>query len=112
MATTSIPSRLTFSGAIRPGNVIEARWIAGHPMETGFGMDPNGQRVLRNVITSIRISLNERLILEVEPGTGISANPYFAFSLVVPASGGSVSVEWIDDAGQRGNVRQTLLLEP
>ena len=39
-----IPSRLTLVGPIRAGAMVEARWIAGHPMETGFGVDPNGQR--------------------------------------------------------------------
>lgn len=107
-----IPSRLSFAGSIRPGNTIEARWIAGHPMETGFRVDEAGQRVLRNVITNIRVSLNGRLILDVEPGTGISANPYLAFSLTVPRDGGTVAVEWIDDAGRRGNVQQDLPLEP
>ncbi len=107
-----IPSRLTLVGPIRAGATVEARWIAGHPMETGFGVDPNGQRVLRNVITSIRVTLNGRLILEAEPGTGISANPYIAFSLVVPKDGGTLAVEWIDDAGRRGNVQQILQLEP
>jgi len=107
-----IPSRLTFVGTIRPGNTIEVRWITGHPMETGFGVDPSGQRVLRNVITSIRVTLDGRLLLEAEPGTGISANPFLAFSLVVPPAGGTLAVEWIDDAGRRGNVAKTLMLEP
>jgi sulfur-oxidizing protein SoxZ len=111
MATTSIPSRLTFAGAVRPGNTIEARWIAGHPMETGFRIDDSGQRILRNVITQVRVFLDNRLIIELEPGTGMSANPYLAFSLTVPVQGGSVRVEWLDDAGQRGSVQQLLLLE-
>lgn len=109
---TPIPSRLSFAGAIRPGNTIEARWIVGHPMETGFRMDDAGQRVTRNVITIIRVLLNGKLILDVEPGTGLSANPYLAFPLLVPADGGVVAVEWIDDAGRRGSVQQVLQLEP
>lgn len=108
---TQIPSRLTFAGNIRPGNTIEARWIVGHPMETGFRVDDSGQRVLRNVITQISVLLNGKLILDMEPGTGISANPYVAFPITVPAQGGTVTVEWLDDAGQRGSVQQLLLLE-
>jgi sulfur-oxidizing protein SoxZ len=108
---TQIPSRLTFAGNIRPGNTIEARWIVGHPMETGFRVDDSGQRVLRNVITQISVLLNGKLVLDMEPGTGISANPYVAFPITVPAQGGTVTVEWLDDAGQRGSVQQLLLLE-
>ena len=110
MATT-IPSRLTFSGAIRPGNTVQARWIAGHPMETGFRIDDSGRRIQRNVITQVRVLVNDRLVLELEPGTGMSANHYLAFPVAVPLTGGSVRVEWLDDAGQRGSVQQRLLLD-
>jgi sulfur-oxidizing protein SoxZ len=111
MATTTIPSRLTFIGAIRPGNTIEARWIVGHSMETGFRVDDSGQRIPRNVITRVRFFVNGKLTLELEPGTGMSANPYLAFALTVPVNGGRVRVEWLDDAGQQGSVQQLLLLE-
>jgi sulfur-oxidizing protein SoxZ len=108
---TQIPSRLTFVGAIRPGNTIEARWIVGHPMETGFRVDDSGVPVKRNVITQIRVTLNGKLILDMEPGTGISSNPFVAFPVTVPAEGGSVAVDWLDDAGARGSVQSILLLE-
>jgi sulfur-oxidizing protein SoxZ len=108
---TQIPSRLTFVGAIRPGNTVEARWIVGHPMETGFRVDDSGVPVRRNVITQIRVTLNGRLILEMEPGTGISSNPFVSFPVTVPADGGTVAVDWLDDAGARGSVQQLLLLE-
>lgn len=108
---TDIPSRLTFVGAIRPGNTIEARWIVGHPMETGFRVDDSGHRILRNVITQVRVLVNGKLTLELEPGTGMSANPYLAFPVTVPLNGGSVRVEWLDDAGQRGSVQQLLVLK-
>ena len=107
MATLDIPSRLSFVGTVRPGNTIEARWIVGHPMETGFRVDDAGQRITRNVITQVRVLVNDKLVLDVEPGTGMSANPYLAFPIVVPADGGTVTVEWLDDAGRRGHVRQS-----
>ena len=108
---TEVLSRLTFVGTIRPGNTITARWIAGHPMETGFRLDDSGRNIRRNVITVIRVLLNGKLILDVEPGTGLSANPYLELPLVVPEGGGTVSVEWLDDAGRRGSVQQLLLVK-
>jgi sulfur-oxidizing protein SoxZ len=108
---TQILSRLSFVGAIRPGNTIEARWIAGHPMESGFRVDDSGNRVPRNIITQVRVLLNGRLILDMEPGTGLTANPYLAFALTVPPEGGTVAVEWLDDTGNRGRAQQLLLLE-
>ena len=108
---TQIPSRLTFTGNMRPGSTIEARWIVGHPMETGFRVDDAGRRILRNVITQVRVSVNGKPILDLEPGTGMAANPFLAFPITIPEQGGSVTVEWLDDAGQRGSVQQLLLLE-
>lgn len=108
---TQIPSRLSFTGHIRAGNTVEARWIVGHPMETGFRVDDSGRPVKRNVITQIRVTLNGKPYLDMEPGTGISSNPYVAFPVTVPPEGGTVAVEWLDDAGNRGNVQQLLLLE-
>ena len=110
MATQS-PSRLTFIGPVRAGNTVEARWIVGHPMESGFRVDDSGQRIARNIVTQVRVLLNGRLILDVEPGTGLAANPYLAFPVLVPAEGGTVVVEWLDDTGNRGSTQQLLLLE-
>lgn len=108
---TQYPSRLSFAGAIRPGNTIEARWIVGHPMETGFRLDDSGRRIERNVITQVRVLLAGKLILDIETGSGMSANPYLAFPVQVPADGGTLSVQWQDDAGRRGSVQQLLLIE-
>ena len=80
-------------------------------METGFRVDDSGRRILRNVITLVRVTVNGKPVLDLEPGTGMAANPYLAFPIVVPAQGGNVTVDWLDDAGQRGSVQQPLLLE-
>lgn len=111
MATLPVPSRLSIAGRARAGQMVELRWIAGHPMESGFRVGDTGQPIPRHMITRIRVLLNGRLLLEAEPGTGMAANPYLAFPLLVPADGGTVTVEWIDDAGQRGSVQQVLLVE-
>ena len=53
----------------------------------------------------------EGAIVSMEPGTGLSANPYFAFPLTVPAGGGMLTIEWRDDHGRSGRVQQALPLE-
>ncbi|MFZ2736679.1 MAG: thiosulfate oxidation carrier complex protein SoxZ [Burkholderiaceae bacterium] len=110
--TTPIPSRLSFAGKVSAGNTIEVRWIAGHAMESGFRLNDAGQPIPRNIINQVRVSLNDKLILEAKTGTGLSAHPYLAFSLLVPPQGGTVSVQWVDDLGQRGQVQQQLRLIP
>lgn len=84
MATVQVPSRLSFAGPLRAGQTVEARWIAGHPMETGFRLDDSGRPIQRNVITQVRVLLNGQMILDIEPGTGMSANPYLAFPVTDP----------------------------
>lgn len=107
-----IRSRLTLTGTMRAGSVIEARWIIGHVMETGFRLDDSGQRIPRNIITRVTVSVNGRRVLDMEPGTGLSSPPYLAFPLVVPAQGGHVTVDWQDDKGNAGSVRQALVPTP
>jgi hypothetical protein len=105
-------SRLSFSGALRPGRTVEARWICNHPMETGFRVDDAGQRIARHLITQVQCHLNGELILHATPGTGWSSPAYLAFSLVVPVQGGTLAVSWLDDQGAQGRVEQRLVLLP
>lgn len=109
---TLIPSRLSIVGALRAGNMVEVRWISGHPMETGFRVDDGNRRILRHLITQIRVLLDGQLVMELEPGSGMSANPYFAFDFEVPAKGGTLRVEWLDDAGNRGSAQALLVPQP
>lgn len=109
---TPIPSRLSFVGEVRAGRTIEARWIVAHPMHSGLQVDDSGRRVARNIIRQILVRVNGELVLDIEPGTGLSANPYFSFDLVVPPQGGVVSVEWRDDQDRSGRVQQPLVLTP
>jgi sulfur-oxidizing protein SoxZ len=109
---TSIRSRLTLIGKARPGEPIEARWIVGHPMETGFRVDDSGRPIARNIITQVRVLVNGKPVLEIEPGTGLSSQPYIAFTITVPPVGGTVVVEWHDDKGDSGQQQQVIVLEP
>ena len=106
--STDFPSRLQFVGEARVGRTVEARWIVRHPMESGLRVNDSGQRIPRNIIEQVWVRVNGELVLEIEPGTGLSANPYLVFSLTVPSSAAVVVVEWRDDRGQTGRVQQVL----
>jgi hypothetical protein len=60
----------------------------------------------------VQCHLSGVLILQAAPGTGWSSPAYLAFSLVVPAQGGTVAVSWLDDQGAQGRVEQRLVLLP
>ena len=109
---TNFPIRLTTTGAVLPGATLQAVLLIGHPMESGFRNLDSGQRVPKNVIESIVVRLGDQIVLEADIGIGISANPYFAFSVTLPAhmpqDGWRLTVQWVDDKGQRGATQRTL----
>ena len=121
MATTSattpatasaIPIRLNVTGEVKPGGTLAVVLLIGHPMETGFRVLDSGQRIPKNVIESIQVKLNELLLFEAETSIGISAHPYLAFPVPlpadIPAAGLKMRVQWLDDKGQRGALERVL----
>lgn len=106
--SSTVLTRLAFSGALKPGATVEARWSAAHPMDSGFRVDDSGQKIPRNIIHTVKVLLNDALILEAELGTAMTSPVYLAFPIKVPAGGGVVRVLWLDDAGQAGETVQRL----
>lgn len=99
----SMLGRLQVPPAVRRGDVFEVRVIVQHPMETGFRRDMNGREIPLNIVDRLACTYGGREVFRVEPGSGISANPYFVFPVVASASG-EVAVEWRDDRGATGRV--------
>ena len=97
-------ARLQVPPAARRGQPVEVRLVIQHPMETGFRREADGRAVAMNVINAVVCRHAGREVFRAELGSGIAANPYFAFWMVAQESG-EVSVEWIDDAGERGSVK-------
>ncbi|MBI5109380.1 MAG: thiosulfate oxidation carrier complex protein SoxZ [Rhodocyclales bacterium] len=86
------------------GEVIEIRLLLQHPMENGFRRDTLGRSVPRNIIHRLAARYDGREILRAELGTGMAANPYFAFFTRATASG-EVLIEWEDELGQKGSLK-------
>ena len=103
LARLLLPERLAL------GEVITVRLLIQHDMETGYRQDMDGRVIARNVIRLVRCTLGGVEVFVAEPSSGISANPYFEFPLRV-AQAGEWLVQWQDDAGVRGEWRQTMTL--
>ena len=105
------PSRLNIIGAHTVGKEVEIRVLIAHPMETGYrlGVDGN-ERIPKNIIDSVVIKFNQEPIMIATLGTGIAANPLISVFMEVPAKGGMVSVEWIDDQGAQGRAEKMLVV--
>lgn len=104
-------ARVQLPKTAKRGEVISVRIAIQHPMETGFRFGINGQAIPKNVINTLTVRYNDAEIFRAEMGSGVAANPLLQFYAVAEASGEFV-FEWIDDAGQRGTERATLLVQP
>lgn len=82
----------------KPGEVIEIRALAQHPMESGFRHDNTGRPIPRHIVTSFSCSYNGREIFSARLHPAVSTNPYFMFHALAGASGELVFT-WKDDQG-------------
>ena len=102
-------ARLLLPARVSLGELITARLLIQHGMETGYRQDMEGRVIARNVIRLVRCEFAGVEVFRVEPSSGISANPFFEFSLRV-AQGGEWRVQWEDEAGVVGELRQPMPL--
>ena len=93
--------RVQVPSSVKRGEAFEVRVLVQHPMETGYRRDLNGQAIPTNIVDKLACRIGGREVFRAELGTGIAANPYFAFFAVAEASGELV-VEWSDDRGGQG----------
>lgn len=102
-------ARLQVPRQARRGEVLEIRIAIQHPMETGFRRDASGREIPKNVINRISCRYNGVEVFRGLLGSGIAANPYLDFFTVADASGELV-LDWIDDAGNAGSERASIVV--
>ena len=81
------------------GDITEVKVIISHPMETGRKKDDFGALIPAHFIQLVTATLNEKPVLEMQWGTGISKNPYLTFYLKGAKVGDIISVTWHDNLG-------------
>lgn len=85
------------------GEVTEVKAIISHPMETGRKKDDAGVLIAAHFIQLVTATLNDKPVLEMQWGTGISKNPYLTFHLNGAKVGDKVTVTWFDNLGKTGS---------
>jgi len=93
------PPRIKIPDGVKPGDIIEIKALATHIMETGNRKDTAGNKVPRDIIHTFTATFSGRAVFSAAIGSGIAANPYFAFFLKVPVPG-TLEFTWIDDEGE------------
>ena len=104
-------ARIQWPERVLAGDVVKVRLLVQHPMDTGYLQDLLGKLVPRNVIQSLTCTWGQHEVFRVEPSSGISANPLFEF-FVRAEQTDEMHVEWTDDRGVKGSLRQTLPVLP
>lgn len=104
-------ARIQWPERVLAGDVVKVRLLVQHPMDTGYLQDLLGKVVPRNVIGLLTCNLGSQEVFRVEPSSGVSANPLFEF-FVRATETAEMSVQWVDDRGNKGRLQQTMTVLP
>jgi sulfur-oxidizing protein SoxZ len=82
----------------KAGEIIEIRAAIAHPMETGYRVGVDGQRIPRDVLRRFTCRLDGQVVFAADLFPAIAANPYLAFPLRASRSG-TLTFTWEGDGG-------------
>ena len=94
----AVRALLTVPATARKGEVIDIRAAVQHPMETGYRVDSEGQKLPRDLVRRVECRFDGELVFAADLHPAVSANPYLAFTMLASASG-TLVVSWQGDQG-------------
>ena len=94
----AIRALLTVPATARRGDVIEIRAVVQHPMETGYRVASEGQKLARDLVRRVECRFDGELVFAADLHPAIAANPYLAFRMLASGSG-TLTVSWQGDQG-------------
>lgn len=83
------------------GDITDIRILMQHPMETGQRKDDKGQTLAMHFIQIFSVSLNGKPLIDGQLNTSISKNPLFAFKARGIKAGDKLTVNWLDNMGDK-----------
>ena len=72
-----------------------------HDMESGQRKDAQGRTVPAWHIAEFTLSLNGRVVLNGQLGTGVSKDPFLEFTLRGVKAGDALKLDWTDSRGEK-----------
>ncbi len=81
------------------GDVVEVRILISHVMETGLRKDQERGLIPAHFIQFVTVTHQGRTVLSAQWGPGVSANPFLSFKFQGGRKGETLTVGWIDNAG-------------
>jgi sulfur-oxidizing protein SoxZ len=94
----AIIPRLKVPPTVAAGVAFVVKSIISHPMETGRRKRADGEILPRRIINRVVARFDGQDVAWTEWETGIAANPYWEFQMMVPHSG-RLELSWYDDNG-------------
>lgn len=91
------------------GEIVRVRAQIVHPMESGFRIDAAGVPIPRNILTGFTASLDDQKLLDWQPETAISQNPYLEFTFAARQPG-TLRMVWTDDSGTIAEAEREIAL--
>lgn len=80
------------------GDIVEARILMSHDMETGQRKNQQGEAIPAHFIQHVLVESAGRTVLSAQWGTAVSKNPYLSFKFRGRA-GEKLKVTWLDNFG-------------
>ncbi len=100
--------RVKVPGKAKAGDVILIKTLISHKMETGRRKNKKtGELIPRKIINSFVAKFNGKEVFRAKMHPGISANPYLAFHVKVPASG-EFEFTWTEDTGKTWSAKKKI----
>jgi sulfur-oxidizing protein SoxZ len=88
---------------------VELKLLINHPMENGRNRNPlTGELIAAHYIQELTVALNDQVIITIDMGGSMSANPFFSFRLKTAVAGDKIGVRWQDNLGS-GDSAETVI---
>jgi sulfur-oxidizing protein SoxZ len=81
------------------GSNAIVRVLMSHEMESGQRKDASGALVPAMHINEVTASLNGKVVLTADWGSGVSKNPFLQFNVKGAKAGDKVTITWRDTSG-------------
>jgi sulfur-oxidizing protein SoxZ len=81
--------------------VADVRVLMAHEMETGQRKDASGKTIPAWHITEVTASLNGKPVMVAHWGPAVSKNPYLNFKIKGAKAGDKITVQWVDNKGDK-----------
>jgi len=89
--------------------VTYVRILVDHPMETGQRIDTETSELIpAKYIQQLTCEHSGKFVLVAQLGTGVSKNPYLAFSFKGGKKGDLISIRWNDNEGDSLVINETI----